>query len=76
MNRQYKNRLDERQRFMGLETHLFPEVTIPQLDSHGISYLGARRMYEEMGMEMGLGKEEVYVPENSTDITRFYRKAV
>lgn len=49
------NKIDEQGRFRGLETHLVP-IARPVCDTHGISYLGARKMYQEMGETMAFDK--------------------
>ena len=55
---QFINKIDDRGRFTGLEAHLGSIES--QSDSHGISYMGARRCYQEMYGQMGLECDRYY----------------
>jgi len=66
VKRQFINRIDEQDRFRGLEVYLIPEhAPNMQRSSHGFSYKAARDLFKEAEEVMGL---------DYTDITKFYRK--
>ena len=50
----FLNRIDEKNRFSGLEIHLCP--ISQQSDTHELSYLGARNMYQKLNITMGFDK--------------------
>ena len=55
---EFFNKIDDRGRFYGLD--VYDGNGDGQKDSHGISYLGARKLIEELyGKNIGLGIREI-----------------
>ena len=52
---EFVNCFDEQNRFMSLK--VFDNHKSLQIDSHGLSYLGARKQYQEMGYVMGFDSD-------------------
>ena len=60
---QFINRLDEKQRFVGLKTEL--NGPTGQINTHGLSYMGLRKMFQEAGKIMGFDKYDTKIYTNN-----------